>query len=80
MENYERLTIDLLGSDMTPKAKYERVKFLLATHKLYNDTKQSLIDDMEYFGNEHQRRKQAERTYGVLTGITVYNHDNKDTE
>lgn len=68
MENYERLTIELLGNG-TPREKYEYVKWLLQMHELYTKTKLSLEDDMEYFGNAHARHQQALRTYHILIGL-----------
>lgn len=71
MENYERLTIELLGNG-TPREKYEYVKWMLNMHELYTKTKLSLEDDMEYFGNTNSRHTQALRTYNILNGTLEY--------
>lgn len=71
MENYERLTIELLGN-RTPREKYEYVKWLIKMHELYTKTKLSLEDDMEYFGNTNRRHEQALRTYNILNGTLDY--------
>lgn len=34
MENYERLTLDLIGEGMTPKARYEQTQFLLGVYDI----------------------------------------------
>lgn len=75
MENYERLIIDLLGDELTPRAKYEYVKMLIASRELYNNTKLSLEEDIEWFGKSNPRHIQAERTYDILTGKSKYEPD-----
>lgn len=71
MENYERLILELLGNDLTPKAKYERLKLLIETHRLYNAAKESLQSDLDYFGQEHKRHIQAKKTYDILIGLNT---------
>lgn len=81
MENYERLIIELLEDGLTPgltpRAKYEYLKFLLSIHKLYKATKESLERDLEYFGQDNKRHIQARRTYNILTGVEEFIEDDK---
>ena len=69
MENYERLIIDLLPSNLTPKAKYEFLQHLLWTKKVHTAAKEKLEFDLDYFGSENIRYHDAKRTYDILTGL-----------
>lgn len=71
MENYERLTLDLIGNGLTPKAKYERAKFLLHIYDNYLKAKETIEHDLEYFGLSHDRHKQAQKIYDILIGKSV---------
>ena len=69
MQNYERLIIDLLPANLTPKAKYEFLQHLLWTKKVHTAAKEKLEFDLDYFGHENIRYHDAKRTYDILTGL-----------
>lgn len=80
MENYERLTFELLGNGLTPKAKYELVKQLLAVKALYKATKLSLEHDVDWFGSDSSEYQRALHHLRILNGLIEFepDHDLKE--
>jgi|SRR5690242_2310644 len=68
MQNYEWLILDQIGPDLTPKAKYERLRYLLEIERLYKKAKDNLESSIDWFGKENPRYKDAKETYDILTG------------
>lgn len=72
MENYEKLTLDLIGEGLTPKARYERIQFLLNVYKNFIRAKETLEFDLDVLGFENQEKHQeAEKIYNILIGKTT---------
>jgi len=72
MENYEKLTLDLIGEGLTPKARYERMQFLLNVYKNFIRAKETLEFDLDVLGFENQEKHQeAEKIYNILIGKTT---------
>lgn len=77
MQNYEWLILDQLGSDLTPKAKYERLRYLLEIERLYKKAKENLESSIDWFGKENPRYKDAKETYDILTGVDDQQEETK---
>ena len=75
MQNYERLTLDLIGEGLTPKARYEQMKFLLNVYNCYKRAKNQLEDDIHWYGSDHWAHKQSQKIYDILTGKTPCKHE-----
>lgn len=69
MQNYERLIVDLLPANLTPKAKYEFLQHLLWTKTLHTAAKEKLEFDLNWFGKASSNYQNALTTYNVLMGI-----------
>jgi hypothetical protein len=80
MENYERLIIDLLPNELTPKAKYNHLKHLIEIKRLHTAAKEKLEFDLNWFGLGMDRHKDAKRTYNVLMGIEEQPEETKPTK
>ena len=72
MENYERLIIDLLPANFTPKAKYEFIKHLLEVKELHVKARNHLSASLEWFGKTSSRHKDAKITLDILMGIAEF--------
>lgn len=68
MENYERLIIDLLPANLTPKAKYEFLEHLLWTKRVHTAAKEKLEYDLNWFGTGNVMWKNAKENYDILMG------------
>ncbi len=75
MQNYEALTIELLGDNITPRAKYELVKHLLKIKELYKATEQSLLSDIDWYGVNMSEYRRATHHYKVLQGEIEFTPD-----
>ena len=71
MENYEQLTLNLIGEGMTPKSRYERMQFLIECYKNFMRVKETLEFDLEMLGFDNQEKHMyAEKIYNILIGKT----------
>jgi len=71
MQNYERLTLELIGEGLTPKARYERMQFLLHVYKNFLRVKETIEFDLEMLGFDNQEKHlYAEKIYNILIGKT----------
>lgn len=77
MQNYERLIIDLLPANLTPKAKYEFLQHLIWTKKVHTAAKEKLEFDLDYFDPGSARFSDAQTTYNVLTGLAEQPEETK---
>ncbi len=75
MQNYEWLILDQIGSDLTPKAKYERLRYLLEIERLYKAAKENLESNIDWFGDGSQAHKYSKETYNILIGQSETKND-----
>lgn len=68
MQNYERLIMEKLGDGLTPKAKYERLEFLLGAYDRLQKAKQQLQSNVEWFGMSNPRHGDAQEILDILNG------------
>jgi hypothetical protein len=68
MESYQRLISELLGDDLTPKAQYEKLRYLIEIERLYKAAKENLESNIDWFGDGSQAYKYSKETYDILTG------------
>jgi len=77
MQNYERLIIDLLPANLTPKAKYEFLQHLLWTKKVHTAAKEKLEYDLNWFGPGNVRYMDAKNNYDILMGASEQPEETK---